>query len=296
MFIVKWVAGFLAGVLAVVATGCTAPAASQSPSVIVVANYPLEYLASRLAPFAQVVNLTPPGTEPHDLELSAQQVQSISTAAVVVYTKGFQPAVDQAIATAAPKVVADASYGIELAPLTDTPSSQLDPHLWLDPTQYDRMADNVAAAIIKAFPDKDTAVADALAKLSGDLDQLDGDINMGLSTCAIRTFVTTHAAFGYLAKRYELTQVAIDGLDPTTEPSAAWLAEVQGLIVENKVSTVFVEPLASPAAADQIARDLGLTTDMLDPIEGITSASRGSDYFTIMRANLTALKTANGCS
>jgi len=295
MFITNRTVMALACALTVVASGCSAPPTSDQP-VIVVANYPLEYLATRLAPWAQIVDLTPPGAEPHDLELTASQMESIATATVVVYEKGFQAAVDQAIATTTPAVVVDVSQNVDMMPLTDAASSQLDPHIWLDPVRYQQMAADMATAIAKAEPDRAAAVTSAHDALVADLTGLDGRFSASLATCERQAFITTHAAFGYLAQRYHLTQVAIDGLDPTSEPSAARLAEVQTLARQYGVTTIFYETLVPRTVADQVAHDLGLKTDVLDPIEGITPDSPGTDYLSVMDANLTALRTANGCS
>ena len=108
--------------------------------------------------------------------------------------------------------------------------------------------------------------------------------------------MTTHAAFGYLAERYHLTQIGISGLSPDSEPSPARIAEVQRVARDHRLTTIFYETLVSPAVAQAIAGDLGLATDVLDPIEGITSQSRGQDYLSVMSANLAALRKAGECS
>ncbi len=317
MFIKPRAAVALAALLAV--TACSAPSAPAASGgatatdgpVIVVASYPLEYLASRLAPDAQVTNLVQAGAEPHDLELSAQQVQSVATANLVVYEKGFQPAVDDAISATTPAAAVDVSQGIDMVPLADEGDEhhgdegadnhaeapgQLDPHIWLDPERYAQMGATIAAALEEAFPATADATKANLTSLTNDLDALDQRFHDGLATCDRQAFVTTHAAFGYLASRYSLTQVAIDGLDPESEPSAARLAEVHQLAKEYGVTTIFYETLVPRTVAEQVAHDLNLKTDVLDPLEGITPDSRGTDYLSVMDANLTALRTANGCA
>jgi zinc transport system substrate-binding protein len=131
--------------------------------------------------------------------------------------------------------------------------------------------------------------------LTDELDALDREFQQGLASCARPEFITTHAAFGYLADRYHLDQISVSGLSPEAEPSPARLAEVQREAREHQVTTIFYETLVSPAVAESLAGDLGLRTDVLDPIEGITDQSRGRDYVAVMRANLIALKTASGC-
>ena len=140
----------------------------------------------------------------------------------------------------------------------------------------------------------DTYAANA-EELVADLTSLDADLAAGLETCEVRDIVTSHAAFGYLANAYDLVQVPIAGLDPSNEPSASQLAEISDLVREEGITTVFTETLVSPAVAQTVAREAGVETATLDPIEGLSDDTADQDYLSIMRSNLAALKKANGC-
>jgi zinc transport system substrate-binding protein len=292
--------------LLLVATGCSSTAAGGGAGKldVVVAFYPLQYVVEQVGgDQVNVSNLTKPGVEPHDLELTGKQVASVATADLVFYEKGFQAAIDSAVATESPKHVLDAAA---IVPLRTTPgftgepstpsTSALDPHTWLDPRTMIEYASAVSAQLSQSRPTSAAVFqqrADALAK---ELTTLDSDFSTGLATCQRTAFVTSHAAFGYLAERYGLEQVGIAGLTPDAEPTPAHLAEVQKVAKAKGVTTIFSETLASPALADALAKDLGLKTDVLDPLEGITSQSRGTDYPSVMRSNLSALRTAGGCT
>jgi zinc transport system substrate-binding protein len=138
----------------------------------------------------------------------------------------------------------------------------------------------------------------AAAQLVDRLRALDGEFTRGLAQCQRHEIVTSHAAFGYLAERYGLTQVAISGLSPEVEPDPGRLAEVVSFARTHGVTTIYFETLVRPDIADTIARETGARTDVLDPIEGLTGdeAGRGEDYFTLMRRNLAALEQGLGCS
>ena len=112
----------------------------------------------------------------------------------------------------------------------------------------------------------------------------------------MKTIITSHAAFGYLTERYGLEQVGISGISPNERPSPARIAEVQDLAQKHGVTTIFFETLSSDADASAVAGDLGLELAVLDPIEGITDTSPGTDYVSVMKSNLEALKKANACS
>ena len=107
--------------------------------------------------------------------------------------------------------------------------------------------------------------------------------------------MTSHEAFGYLA-RYGIEVAPITGLAPGAEPTPADLAKLQRLIRDDGITTVFSETLASPAAADALADDMGVRSEVLDPIEGLSDATAGHTYLTLMRRNLAALEEANGCT
>ena len=291
--------------LLLVATGCSSSAAGSGTGKlnVVVAFYPLQYVVQQVGgDQVSVTNLTQPGVEPHDLELTAKQVAAVGSADLVFYERGFQAAVDSAVDTQTPRQVLD---GASIVPLRTTPgfsgeaaapdTSALDPHTWLDPQTMIKYASVVAQRLAQARPDAAADFqtrADALVK---ELTTLDSEFSTGLASCQRTVFVTSHAAFGYLAQRYGLEQVGIAGLTPDAEPTPSRLAEVQKIAQQKGVTTIFSETLASPALADALAKDLGLKTDVLDPLEGVTSASRGTDYPSVMRSNLAALRTANGC-
>ncbi|MFX4295152.1 metal ABC transporter substrate-binding protein [Streptomyces bohaiensis] len=167
-----------------------------------------------------------------------------------------------------------------------------DPHLWLDPLTFAVAADGVADTLAEADPDNAEDYRKNAADLADELRALDEEFEEGLANRETDTIITTHAAFGYLAERYGLREEAIAGLDPESEPSGARMRELHDVAERDEVTTVFFEVLASDAMAATLAEDLGLETDVLDPVEGITDASRGDDYFAVMRANLEALQKA----
>ena len=271
---------------------CGASADSEGTQVVA-SFYPLQYVAQRIAGNdAEVESLASPGVEPHDLELTLQQTAAIADADVVVYSRGFQPAVDATVDENASGRVVDAA---EEADLMTTADGSKDPHFWLDPNRLASVAVAVKRELVAADPDHAGAFEKNLVSLKRDLDDLDADFAAGLQGCERNTVVVSHDAFGYLGDRYDLDVHAISGLSPDAEPSPAHLRELSDLIESKGITTVFSETLASPAMADTLARDLGLRTAVLDPVEGLADSTADDDYLSLMRANLAALREANGC-
>ncbi|MGI8335336.1 metal ABC transporter substrate-binding protein [Actinomadura scrupuli] len=295
--------GLIPGALLTLLLACTAAcggsgaAASGKPQVIG-SFYPLAWLAERVGGGnAAVTTLTKPGTEPHDLELTPRQIVDVGKARLVVYLKDLQPAVDQAVAEHARTSSLDAASLVKTLPAAGTEQrpGHHDPHLWLDPSRLATVATTLGERLARIDPAHATAYRANARTLTGELTALDGEFRAGLATCTQKTIVTSHAAFGYLAERYGLTQVPVSGIDPEAEPSPKRLAELTRQIRRTGVTTVFTETLVSPKVAQTLAQEAGVRTATLDPIEGLPQGSR-DDYASVMRHNLTTLRTALDCS
>jgi zinc transport system substrate-binding protein len=300
----------LAGSVALGSAGCAGasadPGAGSGRLAAVASFYPLQLATAEIGgDHVSVLNLTKPGAEPHDLELTPRDVGAVSKARVVVYEKGLQPAVDQAVDQEAPDRALDVSAAANLD-LTFTPiesgeqhadaAGSTDPHFWLDPVRYSAVAQAVADRLARLDPAHRADYAANAKAFRAKLSALHRDLRTGLAHCTSTSIVTSHNAFGYLAQRYGLSQVGITGLSPEAEPEPAKLAEVARYVKAHHVTTVYAETLVSPAIADTVARETGATVATLDPIEGLTDSSAGRDYFAVMRSNLATLRAGQGCS
>ncbi|WP_124283970.1 metal ABC transporter substrate-binding protein [Streptomyces sp. ADI92-24] len=274
---------------------------------VVASFYPMQFLAERIGgSHVSVSTLTKPGVEPHDLELSPRQIGGLSDADYILYLKGIQPAVDDAIKLSESEHTVDAAKlttledhgteagGEEHGHEHEGEEPGADPHIWLAPVKYAEVAKGVGKSLEKTDPDHAADYRKNTDTLVKELGALDTAYEKGLKSTATRTFITTHSAFGYLAERYGLTQEGIAGIDPEAEPSPARISALHSIAEKKKVTTVFFETLASDKTAKTVARDTGLRTDVLDPLEGITDKSKGDDYIEVMRSNLAALEKALG--
>jgi zinc transport system substrate-binding protein len=275
--------------LAFALAGCGGSNSGTSGKTVVAAFYPLAWAAAQVGDKSiDVENLTPPGAEPHDIELTPRDVEHVQDADLVLYLgSGFQPALEQAVAgRSGPSL--DLLEGQHLVAGSGEEAGGLDPHVWLDPVRF---ADMVAA--IGAALNRERA-ADALASK---LHALDDEMKAGLADCRRHEIVTSHAAFGYLARRYGLRQIALTGLSPEAEPSPRDLEGLVNEVEKSHATTVFFETLVSPKLAETVAREAGVKTAVLDPIEGLTpnEVEAGDDYLSVMRANLVTLREALGC-
>lgn len=285
--------------------GCGPDGAASEPGdnlKVATGFYPLQFLAQRLGGDAATVeSLTPPGTEPHHLELTPRQVARLSQADLVVYLKHFQPAVDEAVTQHAEEAAVDVGAVTRLQPgyvpiedgVAEPDAKGSDPHVWLDPERYADIADAVAERLGELEPEQAQVFTRRAIELRSALTALDGEFRSGLARCQRKQIVTSHNAFGYMASAYDLEQVSITGLTPEGEASPGRLAEVARYAQSQGVTTIFFEELVSPAVAETLAAEVDAKAVKLSSLEG--EPDKG-DYFTQMRANLKVLRAALECA
>ncbi|GAA2528519.1 metal ABC transporter substrate-binding protein [Pilimelia columellifera] len=287
-------------------TACAGKQVQSDPARVdvVAAFYPLQFVAERIGGGrVTVTNLTKAGAEPHDLELTPPQLEAVAAGELVVYLKGFQPAVDEAVKQAKGKRL-NVAEAVPLTPATheDEHAEEegehageelgVDPHLWLDTERYGALAAAIADQLAAADPD---GAADYRARLLAFQKDLAGShikYEKGLRDCQRREIFTNHAAFGYLATRWKLKQIPISGLSPDQEPAPRRMAEIAAQAKQRGATTIFFETLVSPKVAETVARSSGAKTAVLDPIEGVTG---DDDYFVVMNRNLATLREALSC-
>jgi len=268
--------------------GASEGAQPEDRPSVVTSIYPLQFVAERVVgDHATVVDLTHPGQEPHDIELNARQVASVADADVVLYERGFQQPVDQAVQQDGPPHVVDASV-----------SGQVrgdDPHFWQDPVRLRKVTAAFTQEMAALDPGHGAAYRRNGRVLQRQLADLDRAYRKGLRHCRLHTIVVSHDAFAYLGRRYGLRVLGINGISPEAEPSPWHIRQLQDTVRRLGITTIYGEPLDSSSIAASVAHDLGLPVSNLDAIEGLTTATAHENYLTLMRANLRALRDGNDC-
>lgn len=274
----------------------TDPAAGGAgPMTVLASFYPIQFLTEQVGGgHVEVRSITPPGAEPHNLEISPAKVAELEAASAVVYASGFQAAVDEAVEQTSLSTAIDVAGAAQLSS-ADGGRDQggVDPHFWLDPDRLVDVTNLVAERFSEVDPENEDsyrANADALIR---ELSALDNEFRTGLATCERRTIVVAHEAYGYLADRYGLKQEGVSGIDPESEPAPARIAKIRRVIEGEDVTTIFTESLVNPKVAETLASDLGVETALLDPLESHTASNAG--YLDIMRGNLASLRKALNC-
>lgn len=283
-----------------VLAGCR-PSSDSGGKVDVVASfYPLEYFAARIGgDRVRVTNLVKPGLEPHDFELSSDDLKTIARADVLVYNGlGLEPWLERAIASigGSRTVIVATGEAVAAADRLDGTNEAgevgIDPHVWLDPRLAAHQAEAIRDALKSADPGGSDSYDRNTAKLLDDLDGIDRRFSRSLTGCRLHHFVTAHEAFGYLALRYGVEQIGVTGIEQE-EPNPQALAKIAKAVRENDVKVVLTEPGASPRFAETLAREVGARLETLDPLE---FAPAEGDFLTAMEKNSATLRYALECN
>jgi zinc transport system substrate-binding protein len=304
--------------VATLAAACQEAPAPPGKPLVVASFYPMYEFSRQVAgDRAEVVSVVPPGVEPHDWEPSPQKLVEVQNARLLVYNgAGFEPWVDKLLHDVTGKkiIVIETTRGLDLIPAAEagaagsppkaagrdaghTQNGGGDPHVWLDPVLAQSQVEAIRAGLTQGDPANKAIYDDRARAFRARLAALDAAFQAGLRDCEHRDIVVSHAAFAYLARRYRLTQVAVMGLAPESEPSPAELAAIANLARRRKVTYIFFETLVSSRLAETLAREIGAKTLVLNPIEGLTKeeAAAGKGYVDLMEANLQSLRTGLGC-
>jgi zinc transport system substrate-binding protein len=306
------------------------PAAMEDKINVAASFYPIYFLASEVGgDLVNINNLTPAGTEPHDYELTAQDIVQIKRSELLFLNGGglevWGDKTENIVKSNGPNVVVlgdgimdreslevhghgdeeheEDEHGNEHEKESEENNQGKegygkDPHIWLNPVLAITMAEKISSELTRIDSENAGYYQANLDVLRAKLLDLDNAYQEGLKSCKTRNFITSHSAFGYLAERYELNQISIAGLSPEEEPSSRQLAKVAKFAKENQLKYIFFESLTNPKLSETIAKEVGAQTLVLNPIEGLSAedASQGKNYFTEMEKNLENLKVALECN
>jgi zinc transport system substrate-binding protein len=294
-----------------VVSGCSNAVQTKSERVsegtkklqIVTTFYPMYYFTQKVAGnSANVELLIPNGAEPHDWEPAAKDMAKIQDADIFIYnSRYFESWTEKVLKSIndSDLTVIEASKGVELMNALESEeenhsdhASSKDPHVWLSPVLAQQEVDTITNAIEKLDPNHKNEYEKNAEDFKSQLADLDHLYKETINKAEKKEFVTQHAAFGYLAKQYGLTQIPIAGLSPDVEPTLGKLKELTELTKKKHVKVIYFEGLTSSKVAQTLANEIGAKTEVLNPLEGLTKEEqeKGLDYIDVMKKNLEALK------
>lgn len=269
---------------------------SKTDKLLVVASfYPLYFMSAKIGGAkAEVINIVPAGAEPHDYEPTAKDLAKMQNSRLIILNGGGLEAWSDNLK----KNIDNKKTKIITAGVESDATTNMDPHAWLAPLLAQKIVDRIAQGLEQADPPNKNYYQTNAEALKNKLDDIHKNYKQGLTNCAQKNIITSHAAFGYLASNYGFKQIPITGLSPDAEPSPAELARIIKFSKDNGIKYVFFERLTNPKLAQTVAREIDAKTLELNPLEGLSpeELAQGKNYLSLLRDNLTNLKIALECS
>ncbi|WP_339319684.1 zinc ABC transporter substrate-binding protein [Paenibacillus sp. FSL R10-2734] len=264
------------------------------------------------------INLLPVGVEPHDWTPRSQDIVNTSKAQLFLYNgaglEGWVPNFLKGLDSSSKVEAVEVSKGVDLI-MTDEDdghdhggsseedhheedadhanhssgdSLHTDPHTWVSPKSAIIMARNIKESLQSVDPEHKDGYEERYNKLAERLEALDSKFEQELTKLPNHEIVVSHQAFSYLARDYGLEQHAIMGLSPDAEPRGQDLVNLAKLVKDEGIKYIFFEELVSDKLAKTLAAEAGVSTMVLNPVEGLTAEQErnGDNYFTLMEKNL----------
>lgn len=274
----KWLLIPILSVL-VLLTGCQKTA--SKPQIMTTFEPMYEFTKAVVGDKVDVAMIVPANQEVHDYEPSAKQVAQMTDASAIVYNSNVLEKWVPSVKTSATK--------IEAASAVDQIAG--DPHTWISPKQSIKEVKYIQEELSKKFPEYKTGFAKNAEAYLTKLEALDGQFDT-LKNAKQKTFITQHEAFSYLARDYDLKEIAVTGIDPDIEPSASALANLKKEMEKAGLKSVYVEENANSKIADTLAKSAGADTLLINTVESLSDAQRkaGDDYISLMQENLKSLQ------
>ncbi|MCX8022509.1 MAG: zinc ABC transporter substrate-binding protein [Syntrophorhabdaceae bacterium] len=272
--------------------------------IIVTTLFPLYDFARHIGQDrVEVILLLPPGVEPHGFEPKPGDIAKIKKSRLFIYTGDVMEPWVRTILKSIDKegpFILVASEGIKMAPdeAGHGHRENLDPHIWLDFTNATIMLDNILNGMVTVDGQNKGYYTENWRRYREKLEGLDKRFKEELTPCKKRVFIHSgHAAYGYLAKRYNLTYISGYGGAPDGEPTPKTLITLKNLLKQHGLKTIFYEEFLTPRVASIISEETGAEILKLHPCGNITKdeMDRGITFLELMEENLKNLKKGLQC-
>ncbi|MEA5018030.1 MAG: zinc ABC transporter substrate-binding protein [Erysipelotrichaceae bacterium] len=302
----KAIVTFITILMLLITTSCTSkPTVVNDDKIIVVVTFDAMYELTKAIAQDKVTITTmiPTGIEPHDFEPKAKDMAILNTANLFVYNGvEMESWVDKTLAALNNDelVVVEASLNVVLIPLgedhhndhddeddeDDHHHGEYDPHVWLSLPAVKVQAYNIKEALIMIDQDNASFYQENYDQFILDVDALYQEYLDKFSQVSDRHFVTSHAAFSYLAADFDLIQNSVTNVYAEGEPTAKQLAELVEYCREHNVKTIFTEKMGNTAISETLANEVGATVVKIYTIE---TAEDNMSYLERMSHNLNVL-------
>lgn len=293
-----------------VLSGCQSSSSDEEETEdklnIMTSFYPLYVFTQQVAGDLANVDMMVKGTDAHSFEPSAKNLAVIEESDAFIYAnpemETWVPALVESLSSSA--VIVETDKNIDLLQEIDARPEEsddsdhedhdhtVDPHTWLDPVSAQEQVREIKEALIELDPENESAYTENAESFTAELEELNKDYETAFESADHRLFITQHAAFGYIAHRYNLVQESLAGLSSESEASAQRMAEITELIKEEEIPLIYYNSSSSSDLAQTVADEADIETEILHSLESVEDEElhSGEGYLSLMRENLENLK------
>lgn len=285
----KIITGVLSMLIGTMLVGCGADTkiatenAKNEKLSIMVSIYPLKEFTEKIAgDKVEVTCLVPDNMEPHDYEPKTKDFEDLTKGKAFIYNGlGMEIWIESVNDAIKDKniLIVDSSTGVQPRKEEDA----VDPHIWLSLKNAEIQSENIKNALIKLDEKNKEYYEENYNKFKDELEEVYNEYKPKFDGLNKKSFITGHAAFGYLCRDFGLTQKSVENLFAEGEPTPKQLEDLTNYCKENNIKTVFSESLASPKVSETLAKEVG--ADVV-PILTLESKEDDKSYIEAMRYNL----------
>jgi zinc transport system substrate-binding protein len=245
---------------------------SQSKEKVAATIFPLYDIVKNIAGNdIETVLLLKPGASPHTFDPTPKEIKKLSgSKAVFTIGHGLDDWSLKISESVGIKSVMIVDRNVELVTFEDEHEhGNIDPHYWLSVRNAKLIAKQVRDELTLIYPGRRKNFTDNYNDYIKKLDNLENEIGRKLSGLESIGIATFHSAWSYFAKDHKVSVITTFEEFPGEEPTAQYLAKFQQKIKEKNVRVIFSEPQFSTKPLEPIAKDLGVTISVLDPLGGV---------------------------
>lgn len=270
---------------------------------IMTSFYPVYVFTQEVAGDLANIDMMVKGADAHSFEPSARNLAAIEESDAFIYAnpemETWVPTLVESLPSST--IIIETDKNTEFLQNEDADHEEsndgnhnhvIDPHTWLDPVLAQEQVEEIKKALIELDPENETIYTENAESFIAELEELNQDYEIAFESADHRMFISQHAAFGYLAHRYNLVQESLAGLSSETEASPQRMAEMTELIKEGNIPVIYYNSNSSSDLAQTVADEANIEIEVLHSLESVPNEElhSGQGYLSLMRENLENLK------
>lgn len=208
----------------------------------------------------EVISLMGPGVDPHLYKATQGDLGRLNRADVVyyngLYLEGKMADVFEKLGRLKPVVALGEELDKSLVRRDSSFQNAYDPHVWFDVSLWKQVVEIAKSDLQERFPELSDKLEKNTSAYTKKLDSLHLVAQREISTIPMenRVLITSHDAFGYFGRAYDMDVRGLQGLSTATEFGLKDITDLVDFIIERKITAVFIETSVSQKAINAVVK------------------------------------------